>query len=81
MAGWTAWRICRGNRWWGVFGEKRGKGKRGGASVQDGLVRRGFTAACVNRLWLADITEHATGEGKLCLCAVEDAFSNRIVGY
>jgi putative transposase len=32
-------------------------------------------------LWLADITEHPTGEGKLYLCAIKDLFSNRIVGY
>ena len=31
-------------------------------------------------LWLADITEHPTGEGKLYLCAIKDVFSNRIVG-
>lgn len=28
-----------------------------------------------------DITEHPTLEGKLYLCAIKDAFSNRIVGY
>ncbi|WP_328740746.1 IS3 family transposase [Streptomyces erythrochromogenes] len=49
--------------------------------VHDDLVRRDFTAAGPNRLWLADITEHATGDGKLYLCAIEDVFSNRIVGY
>ncbi|MET7409400.1 DDE-type integrase/transposase/recombinase [Streptomyces parvulus] len=49
--------------------------------MHDDLVRRDFTATCANRLWLADITEHATGEGKLYLCAIKDAFSNRIVGY
>jgi putative transposase len=32
-------------------------------------------------LWLADITEHQTREGTLYLCAIKDAFSNRIVGY
>lgn len=32
-------------------------------------------------MWLADITEHRTGEGKLYLCAIKDVFSNRIVGY
>ena len=32
-------------------------------------------------LWLADITEHKTAEGKLYLCAIKDVFSNRIVGY
>ncbi|CAM5641670.1 Transposase InsO family protein OS=Streptomyces griseomycini OX=66895 GN=FHS37_002252 PE=4 SV=1 [Streptomyces griseomycini] len=81
MADRTAWRICRDNRWWNVFGKKRGKGKRAGPPVRDDLVRRDFTATCANRLWLADITEHATGEGKLYLCAIKDAFSNRIVGY
>ncbi|MFF4283627.1 DDE-type integrase/transposase/recombinase [Streptomyces kronopolitis] len=81
MADRTAWRICRDNRWWSVFGKKRGKGRRAGPPVHDDLVRRDFTATCANRLWLADITEHATGEGKLYLCAVKDAFSNRIVGY
>ena len=34
-----------------------------------------------NELWLSDITEHWTGEGKLYLCAVKDVWSNRIVGY
>jgi len=32
-------------------------------------------------LWLADITEHRTGDGKLYLCAIKDVFSTRIVGY
>jgi putative transposase len=44
-------------------------------------VKRNFTAEKVNQLWLADITEHGTGEGKLYLCAIKDVFSNRIVGY
>ena len=30
---------------------------------------------------LTDITEHSTAEGKLYLCAVQDACSKRIVGY
>ena len=34
-----------------------------------------------NQLWLTDITEHRTDEGKLYLCAIKDVFSNRIVGY
>ncbi|MGW5113152.1 IS3 family transposase, partial [Nocardia sp. NPDC004123] len=34
-----------------------------------------------DRLWLADISEHHTGEGKLYICAVKDVYSNRIVGY
>ncbi|MCX4626603.1 IS3 family transposase [Streptomyces sp. NBC_01443] len=81
MADRTAWRICRDNRWWSVFGKKRGRGKKAGPPVHDDLVRRDFTADGPNRLWLADITEHATGDGKLYLCAIKDVFSKRIVGY
>ena len=78
----TAWRICRDNQWWSVFGKKRGKnGKRPGPPVHDDLVKRDFTADDVNELWLTDITEHWTDEGKLYLCAIKDVFSGRIVGY
>ncbi|MEZ0367433.1 IS3 family transposase [Mycobacterium sp. pUA109] len=82
MAERTAWRICSQNQWWSVFGKKRGKnGKTPGPPVHDDLVGRNFTADAPNQLWLADITEHMTGEGKLYLCAIKDVFSNRIVGY
>lgn len=81
MADRTAWRICRDNRWWSVFGKKRGRTKKAGPPVHDDLVRRDFTAAGPNRLWLTDITEHPTAEGKLYLCAIKDVFSKRIVGY
>jgi transposase InsO family protein len=82
MADRTAWRICSSMGWWSAFGKKRGKnGKKPGPPVHDDLVRRNFTAEMPNQLWLADITEHRTGEGKLYLCAVKDVYSNRIVGY
>ena len=76
------WRICRDNRWWSAFGKKRTKnGKKPGPPAHDDLVLRRFTAQAPNRLWLTDITEHPTGEGKLYLCAVKDVYSGRIVGY
>lgn len=83
MAERTAWRICRDNDWWSVFGKQRGRGKNGkaGPPVHDDRVQRDFTAAVPNQLWLTDITEHPTGEGKLYPCAVKDVFSGRIVGY
>jgi transposase InsO family protein len=81
MATRTAWRICSGNRWWSAFGKKRGKNGRPGPPVHDDRVGRVFTASQPNMLWLSDITEHWTGEGKLYLCAIKDVFSNRIVGY
>ncbi len=76
------WKRCAENGWWSRFGKKprRGKGPAG-PPVHDDLVRRDFTAGAPNRLWLADITEHRTGEGKLYLCAIKDVFFNRIVGY
>ncbi|MET8310760.1 IS3 family transposase [Micromonospora sp. NPDC005173] len=79
----TAWKICSGMGWWSAFSKKkhRGKGGKVGPPVHDDLVRRDFTADGPNRLWLADITEHRTGEGKLYLCAIKDVWSNRIVGY
>jgi putative transposase len=55
--------------------------RQGRAACPDDRVRRDFTADGPNRLWLTDITEHATGEGKLYLCAVKDVYSGRIVGY
>ena len=79
----TAWKICRDNAWWSAFGKTKRRGKNGkvGPPVHDDLVQRDFTAAGPNRLWLTDITEHHTGEGKLYLCAIKDVWSNRIVGY
>jgi transposase InsO family protein len=84
MADRTAWRICSSNGWWSVFGKKRGRnGKTGkpGAPAYEDRVRREFTAEAPNTVWLTDITEHHTGEGKLYLCAIKDVYSNRIVGY
>ncbi len=78
----TVWRVCVTNQWWSAFGKKRGRnGKVPGPPAHDDLVQRDFTATGPNTLWLTDITEHPTGEGKLYLCAVKDVWSNRIVGY
>jgi putative transposase len=74
-------RLCSLQRIWSVHAKKRGLNRRPGPPVHDDLVRRDFTAAAANVLWLTDITEHPTSEGKLYLCAIKDAFSNRIVGY
>jgi len=87
----TAWKIASSNGWWSVFGKKKGKnGRQPGPPVHDdlcavidehGRTRHVFTAGAPNELWLTDITEHKTAEGKLYLCAIKDAFSGRIVGY
>jgi putative transposase len=74
-------RLCTQQRLWSVHSRKRGRSRRPGPPVHDDLVQREFTAPAPNRLWLTDISEHPTAEGKLYLCAVKDACSNRIVGY
>ena len=78
----TVWKTCRDNGLWSSFGKKKSSKKsRPGPPSHDDLVRRVFTAEEPNQLWLTDITEHPTSEGKLYLCAVKDVCSNRIVGY
>jgi putative transposase len=74
-------RLCTFARLWSVHSRKRGLHRKPGPPVHDDLVLRDFTAPAPNLLWLTDITEHPTAEGKLYLCAVKDACSRRIVGY
>lgn len=74
-------RLCTSQRLWSVHSRKRGLSRKPGPPVHDDLVRRDFTAERPNQLWLTDITEHPTAEGKLYLCAIKDASSKRIVGY
>jgi putative transposase len=45
------------------------------------LVNRKFHRLRPNELWVTDITEHPTREGKLFCAAVLDAYSRRIVGW
>ena len=78
----TVWRRCAENGWWSRFGKpKRYRNAKTGTPAHDDLVRRQFHAQRPNQVWLTDITEHWTGEGKLYLCAIKDLYSNRIVGY
>ena len=75
-------RLCREHRIWSLTTKKgRRYSKVPGPAVSDDLVRRDFSAGTPDELWLTDITEHPTAEGKLYCCCVKDVFSNRIVGY
>jgi putative transposase len=74
-------RLCSQHGIASVLHRRRGRGLRPGPAVHDDLVRREFSASGPDELWLTDITEHRTAEGKLYLCAIKDAWSNRIVGY
>jgi putative transposase len=45
------------------------------------LVNRQLSATKPNQLWLTDIAEHPTEEGKLYCAAVMDVFGRRIIGW
>ena len=45
------------------------------------LVDRNFARSEPDRLWVTDITEHPTREGKVYCAVVLDAFSRRVVGW
>jgi putative transposase len=77
------WRLCRAQRVWSTTTKKgrRGSGKSPGPAVHDDLVQRNFTAARLDQVWLTDITEHPTVEGRVYVCSIKDVCSNRIVGY
>ena len=51
------------------------------AESSDDLVRRAFDPTEPDRLWMMDVTEHPTAQGKVYLAVVLDAFSRRIVGW
>jgi putative transposase len=79
-------RVARLMRSAGLVGCHR-RGRRGltrrdpAARPAPDLVNRDFTAPAPDRLWTADITQIATGEGWLYLAVVLDVFSRRIVGW
>jgi putative transposase len=68
----------------GIYGlpkRRLPRGARVGKPSSLDLVRRRFKADGPDRLWMTDITEHPTREGKIYCCAVIDAFSRMVVGW
>jgi putative transposase len=51
------------------------------AVPSDDLVVRQFQPDGPNRLWVADITEHPTGDGRVYCAVVIDAWSRMVVGW
>jgi transposase InsO family protein len=49
--------------------------------VAPNLLQQHFEASAPNRVWLADITYMATGEGWLYLAAVLDLATRKVVGW
>jgi len=70
----------------GIVGihRRRGRGctrRDPDASPSDDLVNRCFDVTGPDRLWVMDVTEHPTDEGKVYLGVVLDAWSRRVVGW
>ena len=65
----------------GLPGPRKGIKNLKNAPTCEDLIQRQFTASAPNQLWLTDITEHPTGEGKLYCCAVLDLYSRKVVGW
>ena len=51
------------------------------AEFNTDLVNRAFDPEGPDRLWCMDITEHPTGDGKVYLAVVVDAWARRVVGW
>jgi putative transposase len=50
-------------------------------NIATDLVERSFNRDGPNQLWVTDITEHPTREGKVYCCVVLDSYSRRVVGW
>jgi putative transposase len=76
-------RVERLMREHGIQGIYRRRGRKNlvNAATEDDLVKRQFTVDAPDVLWLTDITEHPTAEGKLYCAAVMDAFPRKIIGW
>jgi putative transposase len=62
--------------------------RRGGCTRRDpaaepaeDLVNRAFDPTEPDRLWMMDVTEHPTGDGKIYLAVVLEAFSRMVIGW
>lgn len=64
----------------GLPGRKHRRPRPDTATATD-LVDRDFVRTAPNQLWITDITEHRTREGKVYCAVVLDAFSRKVVGW
>lgn len=65
----------------GVPTRRRGRPNLAQRPTTVDLVNRDFRRDGPNLLWMTDITEHPTREGKLYCCVVLDAWSRKVVGW
>ena len=65
----------------GLPGSRRPRRRISAVDTADDLVDRNFTRTGPDQLWVTDITEHRTREGKVYCAVVLDVFSRRVVGW
>ncbi len=65
----------------GLSGNRSPKRRTRPVDTPVDLVDRNFTRAEPDQLWVTDITEHPTREGKVYCAVVLDVFSRRVVGW
>ena len=68
------------SRYQGTPGNRRPRPRHQTPTSHD-LVHRNFTRPEPNQLWVTDITEHPTREGKVYCAVVLDTFSRKVVGW
>jgi len=76
--------ICSIMREQGISGlprRRRGRPNMVNRATTEDLVKRDFAREGPNQLWMTDITEHPTREGRVFCCVVLDAWSRKIVGW
>ena len=75
------WKIMRELGLKGLPGPNTGVRNLKNVATCEDLVQRSFVATRPNELWLTDITEHPTREGKLYCCVVLDLYSRKVAGW
>jgi putative transposase len=77
----TIRKIMRAHALHGLPGMKKLFTSKANLATAADLVERVFDRPAPNQLWVTDITEHPTREGKVYCCVILDVFSRRVVGW
>jgi putative transposase len=77
----TVRKIMRAQGLHGLPGARTSFRRKATMATAADLVERRFDRPAPDQLWVTDITEHPTREGKVYCCVVLDSFSRRVVGW